>query len=51
MPASYRPYEPDRVMLLPAAPLWSTTRSLFNEAKEARRVREPIGQDAKPGPS
>ncbi|MFN8848618.1 MAG: phosphoethanolamine transferase [Inhella sp.] len=40
-----------RYQILPAAPLWSTPRSLFNEAKEARRVREPIGQDAQPGPS
>ncbi len=40
-----------RYQIVPAAPLWSAPRSLFNEAKEARRVREPIGQDAKPGPS
>jgi len=40
-----------RYQLVPAAPLWSTPRSLLNEAKEARRVREPIGLDARPGPS
>ena len=40
-----------RYQLVPAAPLWSAPRSLFNEAKEARRVREPIGQDAQPGAS
>jgi lipid A ethanolaminephosphotransferase len=40
-----------RYQIVPAAPLWSAPRSLFNEAKEARRVRQPIGLDAQAGPS
>lgn len=40
-----------RYQVVPAAPLWSLPRSLFNEAKEVNRDRTPIGQDAQPGPS
>lgn len=40
-----------RYQVVPAAPLWSLPRSLFNEAKEVNRERIPIGQDAQAGPS
>lgn len=40
-----------RYQLLPAAPLWSLPRSLLAKTEGAAQLREPIGQDAKPGPS
>ncbi len=40
-----------RYQILPAAPLWSLPRSVYLDLREKTQVREPIGLDAKPGPS
>lgn len=46
-----RNHKPLRYQLVPAAPLWSLPRSLLAEGQQAGQAREPIGLDARPGPS
>lgn len=46
-----RNHKPLRYQILPAAPLWSLPRSLLAEGQQAAQQREPIGLDARPGPS
>ncbi len=40
-----------RYQVLPAAPLWSLPRSMIDVSKAALKPREPIGLDARAGPS
>ncbi|MBB5204829.1 lipid A ethanolaminephosphotransferase [Inhella inkyongensis] len=40
-----------RYQMLPVAPLWSLPRSVWQDMKEAQAPRQPIGLDAKAGPT
>lgn len=46
-----RNHKPLRYQLLPVAALWSLPRSLLSDAQARPLFREPIGLDARPGPS